>query len=448
MHRRTARANLERIASGRDFRNMCTLRRFAILGAVLLSSIKPAHAQGLALSRFEPAERGSRFFVADSLELRHSVDGVARPFLVVGMPVSYAARARTFGSASEGEQSHLSNVALYLHPGASVVLSPGARFALDVPIAGYQQGEDTNLAGTYYLAPRSPVLGDVRAAFDLRLFGPASRDADGVALAAGVRAWLPTGGAVDYAGEDATRFGVQLTSAVRESFVLATARVAYMYRREGTFGGSPIASEMTTAVGVAYANAAWTIGPELFGATLIDRFFKTKSTPIEVLLGAHRSYEGFRFGAGVGTSIVSGLGAAHVRALLSVEWAPIASASVITDTQSDRDRDGVIDLDDMCPDVPGPRDAVAKGCPSAPSDQDGDGIFDPDDACPAKRGLRSRDPRTHGCPDTDGDGILDPLDACVDAAGDESPVPSQNGCPPAPPPAPEAPPPPPPSDAP
>ena len=56
----------------------------------------------------------------------------------------------------------------------------------------------------------------------------------------------------------------------------------------------------------------------------------------------------------------------------------------------DRDKDGVLDKDDLCPEVPGP--VENNGCPWP--DTDGDGILDKDDACPTVPGL----PEYNGCP--------------------------------------------------
>ena len=326
----------------------------------VLSTSSAARAQtAVALSRFEPSERGSRFFVADSLELGHPA-AASRPLVAAGLASSWAYRPYTYGTLREGERSHLVEHALYLHPGASVVIEPGARFALDVPIAAFQSGEPTSLAGTRYGAPTAPRIGDVRASFDLRFAGPTSRDREGIAVAGGVTAWLPTGSGADFAGDDAARFGVHVVSAARFGRVLASARVAYMYRREGWFGGSRLGSEVSTALGVAYATTGWTMGPELHAATVIDAPLSKRATPVEALAGVHRTFGPFRAGAGVGAALVGGLGAAHLRALLSFEWLPGSTSS-----PEDRDRDGVPDADDACPDVAGSRseDAAASGCP-------------------------------------------------------------------------------------
>ena len=84
---------------------------------------------------------------------------------------------------------------------------------------------------------------------------------------------------------------------------------------------------------------------------------------------------------------------------------------------NDRDKDGILDKDDRCPDTPGL--AEFKGCP----DTDGDGVPDIDDQCPDVAGPVEN----QGCPwpDTDGDGILDKDDACPTVFG----LKEYNGCP-------------------
>lgn len=83
----------------------------------------------------------------------------------------------------------------------------------------------------------------------------------------------------------------------------------------------------------------------------------------------------------------------------------------------DRDNDSVADKDDECPDQPGL--AEFNGCP----DTDGDGIPDKDDECPDEAGAQDN----NGCPDRDrdSDGIPDDEDQCPDEAGSAE----TNGCP-------------------
>ena len=81
----------------------------------------------------------------------------------------------------------------------------------------------------------------------------------------------------------------------------------------------------------------------------------------------------------------------------------------------DRDKDGVPDLLDKCPDVKGKKKLM--GCP----DRDRDGIADGEDDCPKVKGLA----KFNGCPDSDNDGIQDSKDDCPKEKGPEE----NNGCP-------------------
>lgn len=93
----------------------------------------------------------------------------------------------------------------------------------------------------------------------------------------------------------------------------------------------------------------------------------------------------------------------------------IDGISVRLKPEDDRDKDGIPDKDDQCPDEPGTE--ATQGCP----DSDGDGVADKADKCPNKAGKAEWD----GCPDSDGDGIGDHLDRCPQVAG----VAAMKGCP-------------------
>lgn len=82
---------------------------------------------------------------------------------------------------------------------------------------------------------------------------------------------------------------------------------------------------------------------------------------------------------------------------------------------SDKDKDSILDADDVCPDVKGLR--KFNGCP----DTDGDGIEDKLDKCPNQAGSAE----FNGCPDADGDGVIDSEDQCPTTAG----LKEFNGCP-------------------
>ena len=85
--------------------------------------------------------------------------------------------------------------------------------------------------------------------------------------------------------------------------------------------------------------------------------------------------------------------------------------------KQDRDKDGIIDSKDACPDIAGLPEF--DGCP----DTDSDGLPDNVDKCPTQAGPKEN----NGCPwpDTDGDGLNDNIDKCPNEAGPRE----NNGCP-------------------
>jgi outer membrane protein OmpA-like peptidoglycan-associated protein len=97
--------------------------------------------------------------------------------------------------------------------------------------------------------------------------------------------------------------------------------------------------------------------------------------------------------------------------------APIVETPAPKPIVLDKDKDGVPDAQDACPEIIG----LTKfhGCP----DTDGDAIIDSKDKCPTQPGLA----KYNGCPipDTDGDGLNDEEDKCPTQAGTKA----NSGCP-------------------
>lgn len=98
--------------------------------------------------------------------------------------------------------------------------------------------------------------------------------------------------------------------------------------------------------------------------------------------------------------------------------------------KKDSDNDGILDIDDACPEIRGLR--KHKGCP--PPDKDGDGFLDDEDKCPDQPedfdGYQDND----GCPekedaDSDNDGILDQDDRCPTDPEDKDGFKDDDGCP-------------------
>ena len=425
----------------------------ATLALAAVSSLEsPARAQtaqGFSLDRFNPSERGSEWFVGDTLDLR----GHGRPAL--GIVGDFAARPLVLYNSDGTPRSVPVRYQFFVHVGGAINLWDRVRIGVDVPVAIYQDGDGGTVAGTTYAGVQSGGIGDLRVSADVRLLG---QYGDMFTLAAGVQAFLPTGDRAAYLGDGSVRFIPRVLAAGDIGVFVYSANIGFQYRGlDDTFAGSPRGSELVGAItaGVRVLDKKLVVGPEVYGATVVtssDAFGALKTTPLEGLFGAHYSFGGrWRAGAGVATGLNRGFGEPRVRYVFSLEYVPGIEAPpppppkdepppekkpepVVVVPPSDRDGDGIVDVDDACPDVKGVKtdDPKTNGCPPPPPDRDGDGIIDAEDACPDVKGIKTSDPKTNGCPpdpDRDKDGIPNDDDACPDAAGPKDPDPKKNGCP-------------------
>jgi OmpA-OmpF porin, OOP family len=405
---------------------------FGIAPLLVANSAMADTQTGFGLDRFEPSERGSEWFVQDTLDLR----GAFRP--AIGVVSSWAYKPLVMYRADGSELAAIVKHQLVLHPGASFVIADRLRFGVDVPVAVYQAGDEVTVRPDAASAPQTftpankTSIGDVRLALDLRLLGVYG---DPFTVAIGAAVHLPTGKRDQYTGDENVRVTPRLQMAGDIGAFAYAARIGVVYRAlSEPFAGSKLGTELTfgASAGLRLANKKLLIGPELFGTTVVadSQAFTRKATPLELIFGAHYTAGDFRIGLGGGPGLSRGLGAPVVRGLLSFEWVP--GVDEAKPEPADRDGDGILDADDACADVKGIRtdDPKTNGCPP-PKDSDGDGILDDKDACATTPGVASEDPKKNGCPpDKDGDGILDAQDACIDVAGAADPDPKKNGCPP------------------
>jgi outer membrane protein OmpA-like peptidoglycan-associated protein len=407
---------------------MSVTARLLISGAwaIALFASTPAGAQagGFALDRFNPSERGSDWFELDSLDLR---DNVREAVGVVG---DFAYLPLVIYNSDGSIRDKLVQEQVFLHVGVSMVFLDRLRLALNFPVALYATGQSGTLDGVAYTAPGPFSVGDLRIGADLRLAGAYG---DPFRLAVGVQVFAPIGSRSDYASDSTTRVQPRLMAAGDVGIFAYAVQAGFLYSSlTDSFGGSALGSQLNfgASMGLFAFHHALLIGPEVYGGTTVsesDLIFKTATTPLEGILGAHvRVAPGFHFGLGGGAGLTRGFGAPAARALALIEWAPD-----VEKPPPDRDGDGIPDAEDACPDVKGVRtdDPKTNGCPP---DRDGDGIPDAEDACPDVKGVKTDDPKTNGCPpdpDRDKDGILNAEDACPDEPGPKNVDPTKNGCP-------------------
>jgi len=446
-------------------------RRSLLLGfAVLELGAKPIFAQtvntpGFAIDRFDPSDRGSDWFVLESVNW----SGKLQP--AVGLVVDFANKPLVLYDPEGEERTVIVESQLFTHLGASLVVADRLRFGVSLPIALSQSG-DTGMVGDNTFPPSgSASIGDVRLSAGVKAYGTPGGP---FSIAIGLAFFLPTGDRDQYSGDEEIRILPQVLIGGRAGAMEYALKGGFHYRglNDASINGAPLGSEIcaAAAIGVRAANDRLLIGPEIYGSTIVSSDVKTdegafdrRTSPLEALLGVHYSLNGgLRLAAGVGVGLTRGLGSPALRVVTGIEWLkPEAVPSSNRDGDNiidredacpdergpsdpdpskhgcpirDRDGDGVLDLEDACADVPGVRtDAPnSNGCPPS-SDRDGDGAFDEEDACPDLPGVRTDNPKTNGCPppppDRDGDSVIDLDDACPDVPGPATTDPNINGCP-------------------
>lgn len=405
-----------------------------VTGALLtLASTGIASAQtanGFALDRFLPSERGSEWFVTDSLDLR------GRGRMALGAVVDWAHDPLVIYDANGDKVRAPVSGQMYLHLGAAVIVADRLRLAFNLPILAVNRGDSGQVGGVLYSNSTGGGVGDLRLSGDVRLFGEYG---DAFTTALGVQMYLPTGARESYASDGKVRLVPHWLAAGDIGPFTYGAMLGFDGRFQSeNFAGHAFGSELMFAAsaGVRVANRRVVIGPEYYTSTVVTDsgkgFFKRQTTPAELLFGAHVRTGDFQWGAGAGRGLTRGLGTPDYRVVASIAWFPEPKKPEPAPV-TDRDGDGIGDAVDACPDTPGERsdDPKKNGCPK-PKDRDGDGILDDDDACPDEAGVASEDPKLNGCPkpkDRDNDTILDDDDACPDEPGVPSEDPKKNGCP-------------------
>ena len=438
------------------------------LGAATIALLSVAHgasaaptAAGFALDRFEPAERGSDWFILDSLNYRKGAN------LAVGATVDSGYNIQRLTARGDAEATKLITNQTYVHVGLAYTVVERLRFAINVPIAINNRGNDKLWGGQIYKQPDAGGIGDIRLAADVRLVG---QYGDAFTAAFGVRVWLPTGKQEQYTGDGSVRVAPRLSFAGDAGIFTYAGTVGLMSRKhDDLFANEPIGTEVFfgASAGLRLVDRRLLIGPEVLESTTLkdsNRVFKDGTTPLQLVFGAHwLDPSGFRIGVGAGPGYMRAPGTAEFRWVASIEYAQPADTKAAPPPPpppADTDHDGIYDDKDACPSVAGvaTNDPKTNGCPpdqdhdsildnvdacptvagvkdadpkknGCPPDHDGDGILDSVDACPDIAGIKTDDAATTGCPDKDGDTIVDKVDACVDVPGIKSADPAKNGCP-------------------
>src|SRR4051812_44812258 len=137
----------------------------ALAFLALLPSTARAQSAGFAINRFDPAERGSDWFAADSLDLR----GHGR--VMLGATGDFSEKPLVLYDRDGDEQKAIIKHQLFVHVGGSVVLWERLRLGVNLPVLAFQSGQRGTVQGIPFEADDGPTVGDLRLAADVRLLG-------------------------------------------------------------------------------------------------------------------------------------------------------------------------------------------------------------------------------------------------------------------------------------
>ncbi len=334
---------------------------------------------------------------------------------------------------------------------ATFLFSAGVlpRLELDaaVPFTLWQTGvgdsplKEQQPGGLTRSVPRDPRVGLTFAALPRPV-----TTRDGLAVVARADAVLPFGDERLYAGQSGFGFAPSVAAEWRGGAFLIGVDVGARVRKTSELSGTRVGSQLVEAIGASYdvlRDERLAVTAEVFAlqglarqavvvrdgaGALVDGGSRSSHMPASFLIGARSSpaFAGdLSFSLSAGSAIPlsdNDATSPRLRVVGAMRYAPLGR---------DRDRDGVLDRDDRCPDEPEDRDGFQDddGCPDL--DNDGDGIPDERDRCrdapEDKDGFQDED----GCPepDDDGDGVLDADDQCRGEPEDKDGFQDEDGCP-------------------
>jgi len=411
---------------------------FIVSAAIGIAAPSTAHAQnnGWALDRFESTPAGDLFFAAE----RPWYTG-PRPFAIrFGVIADYARNPLVIRgpTANTEATSQIVDNMLALHAQLGIALVDRIGIHVSVPVSVLQTG--TADPGLGLQPAQNPSIMDPRIGARFRIVG--QPDIDPISLSLGgalmVNAAVMGARRADNVTDDQFRGRVYANASgrggpVRWSLTAgANLRLNQISIAPVMSGSTIVGNEFFANAALAFvvANDSFTIGPEVFMSSTLDRAFEWRQVNLEVLLGMHYLVaNAVLIGIGGGPGLTQGAGTPQFRGLFQLAYAPETRPA--PPPPPDTDMDGVLDPDDLCPTVPmgDHPDPARRGCPLA--DRDHDTILDPQDICPDEPRGEHPDPERTGCPDgdEDHDTVLNHDDLCRTEPHGEHPDPERRGCP-------------------
>ncbi|AKJ03293.1 Outer membrane protein [Archangium gephyra] len=468
----------------------------------MAAELPAGSSQGLPFYRYEPTPAGESSIMVDVPRFGTNV-------FSVGFNLNYSHRPLVLGVENDAGEFQTLRVLiehqLVGHVDLAARFCDCTTFSLSLPVAWMEQGKARRTrearfsvlnAAASALEPLSGDFslpgveaGDPRLGWMLRLYGWPSESPFSVSM--GGYLWVPLRGLLSRTDASARGFRAmpRLVFAGYRHHIQWSLAGAFLFRPEASqsslpaLDGSVEGSELQAGTHVSYTDKerGFSVGPEVQLSTVLiprDYAFKPFYTSLDVLLGLHvRLSPVLQAQLAAGAGLLRRAGSPDFRFLLRVsynpEWkradreAPHGAPGEVPPGGVDRDADGVLDLEDACPDTPVGRapEPSRPGCPaSAPArtltapplslalcgempprsgspgslvlgcpagDRDEDTVFDSVDECPDSPRGEHPDPVRPGCPasDRDQDTVPDAEDACPEQPGAPALERDRSGCP-------------------
>ena len=310
---------------------------------------------------------------------------------------------------------------------ASLGLFGRYQAGLALPFTLYMAGDNVDAMGLPTNSRHTQSgIGDVRVEGKALIATLGEDEEYTVAVSAGLS--LPTGknDSRPYLGDKSVTGRVKAIAAAELGKVRAAANLGLLLRQTSQNFSAEVGSQLLYGAAAAYpVDRRIDLMLEVFGRSGLNDFTKFYSdvNPFEADIAARYQVNGmWSVTAGGGRGFGNGIGAPDLRLFAMAAFAP---------DFRDRDKDGVFDVNDKCPDEPVDRDGFEDmdGCPEL--DNDLDTVTDAKDRCPNEAEDVDQFEDEDGCPepDNDKDGIPDINDACPNAAEDGKGQRPKDGCP-------------------
>lgn len=408
-------------------------RSLLVIAAVALLVATPASAQeaSIDIQQYKPVSD------IDGFLLVHDASLLPELRFGVGLDLNYAVNPLEVNGPGFGRQFGLIDGIIGGDLKAALSIFDFWDIGLRFPIVQIPVATDFVSSPAFPGAKVPFGVGDLLIESRIRIIDPKEK-----VIGFAINPWIsvPTGTARAGLGRGLPGTGIKLIASKRWSrfHFAANAGFAFFGRASSFLGGGAITNvtvgnEFTYGVGVGVSPIVdhLEINLELDGSLIAgpnerdaaERFFNQAHSPAELLLSLRGTLDmGLTFHAGVGKGLSGGYGTPDVRVFAGVGWA--------NRLPRDRDRDGLNDKVDPCPDDPEDVDEFEDddGCPDP--DNDADGVLDELDGCPMDAEDKDGFEDSDGCPDldNDADGVPDTVDACPNVAEDKDGFADEDGC--------------------